>query len=96
VKQIKPRAIKPIRKRRKREAGARYDYRWQQSREAFLKQCPLCVFCERHGRLTPATVVDHIVPHRGDSRLFWDTRNWQSLCKRCHDSEKQRIEKGQE
>jgi hypothetical protein len=41
--------------------------------------------CEAEGKLTPATVVDHIVPHRGDRRLFWDKTNWQPLCKRCHD-----------
>jgi len=41
-----------------------------------------------------ATVVDHITPHRGDMTLFWDKSNWQSLCKRCHDSHKQRLEKG--
>jgi 5-methylcytosine-specific restriction protein A len=37
------------------------------------------------GRLVKATVVDHIVPHRGDVKLFWDENNWQSLCKSCHD-----------
>ena len=31
------------------------------------------------------TVVDHIRPHRGDPVLFWDEKNWQSLCKSCHD-----------
>ena len=40
-----------------------------------------------------ATVVDHIIPHKGDSDLFWDESNWQSLCKRCHDSFKQKEEK---
>ena len=23
-----------------------------------------------------AEVVDHIVPHRGDGKLFWDEGNW--------------------
>ena len=32
-----------------------------------------------------ATVVDHIIPHRGDQKLFWDQNNWQALCKSCHD-----------
>lgn len=32
-----------------------------------------------------ASVVDHIVPHKGDQKLFWRRSNWQSLCKRCHD-----------
>ena len=26
-------------------------------------------------------------------KLFWDRANWQSLCKPCHDSWKQRLEK---
>ena len=30
--------------------------------------------------------LDHIIPHRGDRRLFWDRNNWQALCKSCHDS----------
>jgi 5-methylcytosine-specific restriction protein A len=44
------------------------------------------VLCKAAGRLEPATVVDHVVPHRGDERLFWDKGNWQGLCKRCHDA----------
>ena len=36
------------------------------------------------GRRTPATVVDHIVPHKGDKKLFWDSGNWQPLCGPCH------------
>ena len=29
-------------------------------------------------------VVDHVVPHRGDRMLFWDSTNWQALCSACH------------
>jgi len=43
------------------------------------------VECERKGHVIPATVVDHIIPHRGDETLFWDESNWQALCKKCHD-----------
>jgi len=43
------------------------------------------VHCQRDGRTNPASVVDHIIPHRGVAALFWDQSNWQSLCKRCHD-----------
>ncbi len=42
----------------------------------------------------PATVVDHIKPHRGDPKLFWDQENWQALCARHHDRDKQREERG--
>lgn len=41
--------------------------------------------CERRGHITPATVVDHIIPHEGNLELFWDENNIQSLCKSCHD-----------
>jgi len=33
----------------------------------------------------PATVVDHIIPHKGDTALFWADWNWQPLTKRAHD-----------
>ncbi len=68
-----------------------YSYCWQMMRKQFLVKRPLCAECERSGKLTPATVVDHIQPHRGDQVLFWDERNWQPLCKRCHDR-KTRLE----
>ena len=67
-------------------ASARgYDSRWNKARIRFLKAHPLCVECQKQGRLVKAAVVDHIVPHRGDGKLFWDEGNWQALCKNCHD-----------
>ena len=45
-------------------------------------------------RVTQATVVDHIVPHRGDMRLFWDTKNWQAMAKSCHDRKTARHDGG--
>ena len=70
-----------------------YGYKWQNARKQWLAQHPLCVMCKAQGRITAATVVDHIRPHKGDQRLFWDTSNWQSLCKRHHDSDKQWMER---
>ena len=67
-----------------------YDSRWQRARVAFLFAHPLCVMCASVGRVTAATVVDHVNPHRGDARLFWDEANWQPLCKVCHDSAKRK------
>lgn len=66
--------------------------RWHKLRAVQLNKEPLCRFCKPV--ITAATVVDHIKPHRGDENLFYKSDNLQSLCKRCHDSEKQRIEKG--
>jgi len=52
------------------------------------------VACYDKGLLPPiATVVDHKVAHRGDMKLFWQTSNWQSLCKPCHDSHAQRRDR---
>jgi len=31
-----------------------------------------------------ATLVDHIIPHRGSKALFWAKSNWQALCFDCH------------
>ena len=67
-------------------ASARgYDSRWRAARKLYLRKNPLCVKCAADGRLEPATVIDHIIPHRGDPKLFWDQGNWQALCKACHD-----------
>jgi len=62
-----------------------YGGRWQKARETFLKRAPLCAECQRQGRVTLARIVDHVKPHKGDQDLFWDTSNWQPLCKPCHD-----------
>ena len=61
-----------------------YTYQWRKASKEFLKKHPLCIHCDREGRLTPATEVDHIKPHRGDKKLFWNKKNWQPLCKSCH------------
>lgn len=61
-----------------------YTYQWKKAAKAFLAQHPLCAECERQGRLTLATDVDHIKPHRGNQKLFWDRSNWQPLCHSCH------------
>ncbi|HMC90194.1 MAG TPA: HNH endonuclease [Gemmataceae bacterium] len=70
--------------RRLSAARRGYGVAWRKSRADFLRDHPLCVECEAEGMLTPATDVDHIVPHRGDPAKFWDRKNWQSLCERHH------------
>jgi 5-methylcytosine-specific restriction protein A len=70
-----------------------YNYRWQKASKAFLARHPLCVMCTDRGRVTAATIVDHITPHRGDPVLFWDETNWQGLCTHDHNSKKQREER---
>lgn len=73
-----------------RERG--YNTRWDKARKTFLARQPLCAHCQANGKLTAATVVDHIVPHRGNQQLFWDRTNWQPLCTTCHNRKTRRGE----
>ena len=70
-----------------------YNYRWQKASRLYLKRNPLCAECQAEGRVTPAEAVDHIIPHRGDYDLFWDSSNWQGLCTYHHNrkSQKEKI-----
>ncbi len=70
-----------------------YDRRWRRARVAFLVRHPLCLMCKAAGHLATASVVDHIVPHKGDRKLFWDGKNWQALCASCHNGAKQAEER---
>lgn len=65
--------------------------RWSELRAAQLAAEPLCRSCIALGRLTPATVCDHVEPHRGDPSKFW-SGPFQSLCATCHSAHKQREE----
>lgn len=54
----------------------------QRIRAQWLSEHPLCEHCERKGRVTAATEVDHIVPlSKGGED---DDSNRQSLCAECH------------
>lgn len=51
-------------------------------RARLLSERPLCVACERQGRVAAATELDHVVP-------LWaggtdDEHNLQGLCRACH------------
>jgi 5-methylcytosine-specific restriction enzyme A len=63
-----------------------YNKRWHDARIEYLNQHRHCVECSKDGVLTVATVVDHIVPHKGDMVRFWQRDNWQSLCRAHHAS----------
>tara|TARA_R100000365_G_C2667270_1_gene17885 strand:+ start:60 stop:410 length:351 start_codon:yes stop_codon:yes gene_type:complete len=85
------RARKARHDRRRPTARQRgYNTEWQKARAAYLIAHPYCVRCGK-----PAGHVDHITPHKGDDRLFWDRTNWQALCAHHHNSTKQREERRQ-
>lgn len=79
----------------RRSAYARgYTKKWDRVAKYFRLRYPLCGMrangqapvmsqCYQDRRVTAATQTDHVIPHRGDMRLFWDSTNWQSLCAQC-------------
>jgi len=82
---------------RRGSARARgYDRTWEKARAHHLAEHPLCFYCA-HGvfasaRVTAATLIDHVEPHRGDRDLFWLRTNWASCCTDCHAGPKQAVE----
>lgn len=65
--------------------------RWQRRRLAQLTKHPLCALCAPLAVVTPATVADHCIPHRGSEHRFW-YGELQSLCGPCHSRVKQSEE----
>jgi 5-methylcytosine-specific restriction enzyme A len=58
---------------------------WQRVRQAALmRDNYLCQDCLKEKRITPADVVDHIVPVKVDWSKRLSLDNLQSLCHRCH------------
>ena len=53
-----------------------YGTKWQCERREFFESNPFCVKCYEEGDLAETTVVDHIILHHGDKKLFWNRGNW--------------------
>ncbi len=77
-------------KDRKSASERGYGSRWRKVRKQYLQAHPLCEECRKNGQYVKATDVDHIIPHRGDPKLFWDQKNWQALCHSCHSKKTRR------
>jgi 5-methylcytosine-specific restriction enzyme A len=79
----------------RRKGGARlYDRRvWRdRAQPMFLAEHPLCCMCLEDGLITPATVVDHVLPLVKRPDLGLSVANLQSLCKEHHDARKHAID----
>jgi len=68
---------------------------WRDIRAAQLTSEPLCQRCRSQGAAVLATVVHHVMPHRGDWTRFV-SGPFESLCAPCHDSEAQAEERAGE
>jgi 5-methylcytosine-specific restriction protein A len=83
----RPRYRTPLQERERPNQASRRWYRiarWRRLRQQVLVeqayQCanPACrqVVLEQD--------IDHVIPHQGDVKLFWDRANLQALCRPCH------------
>ncbi len=63
-------------------AGAR----WRKLRRSYLAANPLCAECRRHGRVTPAEHVHHVLERKDRPDLAYEWGNLEALCPSCHDS----------
>jgi 5-methylcytosine-specific restriction protein A len=82
---VRTRAQADVARGTRHERG--YTTAWVKASKLFLLEHPTCACADCAARAIPlrSTVVDHIVPHRGNGQLFWDPTNWQALNKHCHD-----------
>ena len=84
---------KDLNRRRGSAASRGYGHRWRKASVGYRRKHTLCVCClARFSRTTTAELVDHIVPHKGDMKIFWDRSNWQSLCDNCDKTIKRALE----
>lgn len=90
AKTIMPRTDASWRGSKQSSSERGYSWKWQQARKIYLQEHPLCIMCADEGHVVVATVVDHIIPHRGDQTLFWRQSNWRAVCRPHHDSDAQK------
>lgn len=100
----RPPTYRPKGARTRRQTNAEYDARrgsarargygtaWDKASAGYKRRHPLCLGCEAIDRIVPTEVTDHVIPHKGDQKLFWDRDNWQPACRWHHDEVKQRLE----
>ncbi|NEU68332.1 HNH endonuclease [Spirosoma agri] len=86
VKRPSSRGIVPAAANQGRENPNREIYgssRWKRTSKNHLRAHPFCVHCEAAGKLTVATITDHIrsINQGGEP---WDPENYNSLCLKCH------------
>lgn len=90
-----PKQYKAAREEKRESSHARgYSSQWRKARIGYLAKHPLCCECNKQGLVVAANVVDHVIPHQGNKALFWNSDNWQALCKQCHDRKTAREDAG--
>ena len=73
-------------------ASRGYGSKWTAAAAEFKRLHPWCLGCMAVGVRKATDLVDHIVPHKGDMKLFWNRRNWQPACAWHHNAIKPILE----
>lgn len=100
IRSIRPNRVTPIPQSSKPKRQRYNSDAWRRASAEWLERFPFCVLCLMHCRINERAmsdtcgtqrhlIVDHIEPHRGNERLYWDRNNLQTLCRLCHDRDKQ-------
>lgn len=63
-----------------------YDHHWRKLRAQILEDQPLCIDCEKEGRIKPAVELHHIQGINTAPHLRLERTNLAPLCERCHDA----------
>ena len=66
--------------------------RWRQIRATQLRAEPLCQACVALGKITPATVCNHLVKDSKATIVGFFAGPFSSLCAPCHDAGEQKGE----
>lgn len=81
----RPRGTDPEYDRARGSAASRgYGSDWRKVRALFLDANPLCIECEKEGRVEAATQVDHVISIRQRPDLRLDESNLRALCASHH------------
>ena len=74
---------RPWQHRRESPSARGYGAEHRRIRTQLLQEEPLCQECKRKGRVTVATIADHIVPLSKGGKT--ERSNYQALCRECSD-----------
>ena len=67
--------------------------RWREVRADQLSRHPLCAMCLEHGRITAATICNHVDKDAKQTEEGFFAGPFTSLCAQHHDSTQQRDER---
>jgi len=98
----KQRLTEQLGRTKESQSGFYTSKEWKYLRNKHIKENPICIECEKNGRVRSAEVVDHIKSVDEFPMLALDPTNLQSLCNYHHisktnaDKKAKRIMKGRE